>query len=128
MVMMPAVAVPAGDVTLMFTDIEGSTQSWDKYQEAFRVALERHNELLRKAIAECNGYEIKTIGDSFMVAFSSPLDAACCALKIQQFIEAEPFPDVGGIRVRIGLHTGMVIPHEGDYFGPPVNRAARVES
>src|SRR5258706_6763618 len=106
--MTPVAAIPAGDVTLMFTDIEGSTRSWDKYQETFRIALNRHNELLRQAIAETNGYEVKTIGDSFMVAFSSPLDAACCALKMQQAIEAEKFEAIGGMRVRIGLHTGTL--------------------
>src|SRR5579871_2199008 len=111
MVMTSGVAIPFGDVTLMFTDIEGSTRGWDQYQEAFGRALERHNELLRQAIAEHHGYEVKTIGDSFMVAFASPVAAACCALKMQHLIEGESFETVGRMRIRIGLHTGHLEPH-----------------
>ena len=123
---MPTLEPPTGEVTLMFTDIEGSTQSWDMYQERFHSVLERHNVLLRCAIAAHNGYEVKAIGDSFMVAFSSP--AARCALEIQQAIEGETFPEVGAIRVRIGMHLGDLVPHDGDYFGPAVNRAALIGS
>src|SRR5581483_8843100 len=124
---MAASGAPAGEVTLMFTDIEGSTRGWDTYRERFHEALQRHNALIREAIAAWNGYEVKTIGDSFMVAFSDPLDAALCALEVQRRIENGPFAAVGGMRVRVGLHTGLLEPIGGDYFGPPVNRAARIE-
>ena len=119
---------PTGEVTLMFTDIEGSTRNWDTYQEQFHPVLERHNALLRLAIAEHTGYEVKTIRDSFMVAFASPAAAASCALQMQQAIEGEIFPGIGTLRVRIGLHLGELTPYEGDYFGPVVNRTARIES
>ncbi len=119
---------PAGEVTLMFTDIEGSTRSWDTYQERFHAVLERHNALLRSAIACHGGYEVKTIGDSFMVAFDSPRSAALCALEMQRVIEGETFPEIGELRIRIGMHLGELVPYDGDYFGPPVNRAARIES
>ncbi len=128
MVTLDARIAPAGDVTLMFTDIEGSTRGWATYEGRFHAALLRHNELLRKAIAAYNGYEVKTIGDAFMVAFDSPLASALCALEIERLIEAEPFEEVNGLRVRIGLHTGDIQPSDGDYFGNPVNRTARIEA
>ncbi len=125
---MSLITVPAGDVTLMFTDIEGSTRAWDTYHDIFRAALRIHDELLRSAIVNREGFEVKATGDGFMVAFSDPLTAALCALEIQSAIESEPFPEINGMRVRIGLHTGVLEPHRGDYFGPPVNRAARIMS
>lgn len=119
---------PSGDVTLMFTDIESSTLKWDRYLDDFHEALTLHNDKLRLAIADHSGYEVKTIGDAFMVAFADPLQAVLCALDIQRAIETGPFEHVGGLRVRIGLHTGAMEPIGGDYFGPAVNRAARVGS
>jgi predicted ATPase/class 3 adenylate cyclase len=121
------VVAPSGDVTLMFTDIEGSTKGWDTYQEDFRAALGVHNSLIRRAIADHGGYEVKTIGDSFMVAFGDPLSAALCALDIQRLLGNTSFETVGELRVRIGLHSGAIEPREGDYFGPTVNHAARIE-
>ncbi len=119
---------PSGDVTLMFTDIEGSTKSWDKYQDTFRLALNVHNTLMREAIRAHGGFEVKTIGDSFMVAFADPVHAVNCALDMQRHIERGDFESVGGMRVRIGLHCGGLEPYGGDYFGPVVNHAARIES
>ena len=120
--------MPSGDVTLMFTDIEGSTKKWDQYQESFRSALGIHNRLVRQAIALHEGYEVKTIGDSFMVAFATPISAALCALEIQRLLEGTEFEEVEGLRVRIGLHTSDLTPTANDYFGPPVNHAARIEA
>ena len=126
--MMETPVAPAGDVTLMFTDIEGSTRAWQTYGDRFHAALLRHNALIRQAISAHRGYEVKTIGDAFMAAFARPLDGALCALKIQHSIEAEPFEEVGGMRVRIGLHAGTIEPIGGDYFGNAVNRAAHIEN
>ena len=120
--------LPSGSVTILFTDIEGSTKLWDRHQELFRGALEIHNRLMREAIKSHCGCEIKTIGDSFMVAFSDPLQAANCALEMQRSIEGEFFSDIGKMRVRIGMHTGELTPQNGDYFGPPVNHASRIEA
>ena len=124
----PLVEPPAGEVTLMFTDIEGSAKQWDRYHELFRAALEIHNRYLHGAISKHRGYLVKTIGDCFMAAFSSAIDAAECALEIQSLIENEPFPEIGGMRVRIGIHTGELTPTAGDYFGTTVNHAARIET
>jgi len=119
---------PVGDITLMFTDIEGSTRGWDTYRNAYQGALDRHNELMRRAIALHDGFEVKTVGDSFMVAFSSASQAARCALEMQVRIEAETFGEIGSLRIRIGLHSGCLQPIRGDYFGPIVNHAARIEN
>lgn len=120
--------MPSGEVTLMFTDIEGSTRRWDQYQDIFNSALHRHNDLMERAVSSNRGYVVKTIGDSYMVAFSEPLDAALCALDMQRLIEAGSFNEVGGMRIRIGFHTADIEPQGGDYYGPPVNHAARIEA
>ena len=123
---------PTGCVTLMFTDIEGSSALWERAGEDFRRALERHNELVRRALERWEGYEVKTQGDSFMSAFQRATDAVQCAAELQRALQAEPWPDaVGQVLVRIGIHTGepfLGYDADGrpDYFGPAVNRAARV--
>lgn len=122
---------PQGVVTLLFTDVEGSTAQWEQFAHRFGEALQLHERLIREAIARHHGYEVKTVGDSFMVAFQRPADAVRCAADIQAtFAMAEAqFPvwrEVGGIRVRIGIHTGEPTFRDNDYFGPPVIRAARI--
>src|SRR5262245_1507556 len=101
---------PSGDVTLMFTDIEGSQLAWETYGNRYHDALQRHDKRIREAIKAVAGYEVKTIGDSFMVAFPDPVTAVRCALDIQRRLEAEGFEDVNGVRVRIGLHTAPLEP------------------
>ena len=122
---------PSGHVALLFTDIEGSTSRWEKYGARFGAALHEHNQIMRDAIAQHNGYEVKTIGDAFMAAFSDALDAVLCAAQAQRdFANANDnfahWREVGGVRVRIGIHCGEPECRGGDYFGPVVNRAARV--
>jgi predicted ATPase/class 3 adenylate cyclase len=123
---------PTGILTLMFTDIPDSTVRWERMGDRFRSVLERHNELIRDRIQRWDGYEVKTQGDSFMVAFERGTDAIQCALEIQRALWEEAWPaEVGELLVRLGLHTGE--PFLGydaagrpDYFGPVVNRAARI--
>ena len=122
---------PSGHVALLFTDIEGSTARWEKYGPHFGEALHEHDRIMRAAIAQYNGYEVKTIGDAFMVAFGDALEAALCAAQAQrEFQNANEnfahWRDVEGVRVRIGIHCGEPECRGGDYFGPVVNRAARV--
>src|SRR5262245_13478690 len=105
---------PQGLVTLMFTDVEGSTSRWEQHHERFGEALQIHDRIIREAIANHSGYEVKTVGDAFMVAFQNASDAIKCAAEIQAaFAEsAEGIPlwnEVGGVRIRIGLHTGEPI-------------------
>jgi predicted ATPase/class 3 adenylate cyclase len=122
---------PQGRVTLMFTDVEGSTARWEQYGARYGEALQLYEELTRSCIAAHHGWEVKTVGDSFMVAFSHPADAVRCAAAIHAALHAAEadcllWKEIGGIRVRIGLHTGEPSFRDNDYFGPPVNRAARI--
>jgi TolB-like protein/class 3 adenylate cyclase/Flp pilus assembly protein TadD len=122
----PSTQLPVGTVTFLFTDIEGSTNLWERQREAMRSALARHDGLMRQYIGEHNGCVIKTTGDGFHAAFASAPDALEAALAAQQAFHAESWPEAVRIRVRMGLHTGAAELREGDYYGPAVNRAARL--
>ena len=119
---------PTGTVTFLFTDIEGSTKMWERSPQAMQAALARHDELLRLAIEEHGGYVFKTIGDAFCCAFWTATDALDAALEVQRTLFDEEWQETGPLRVRIALHTGAAEEREGDYFGPPVNRVARLLS
>jgi predicted ATPase/class 3 adenylate cyclase len=120
--------VPSGTVTFVFTDIEGSTQRWDRDRHAMQDAVRKHDGLVRDAIAAHGGHVFKTIGDAFCAAFSKPEDAVAAVFGAQQALAAEDFSPVGGIRVRAAIHTGTADEREDDYFGPTVNRVARLLS
>jgi len=120
--------LPTGTVTFFFTDIEGSTRLWEQYPEAMKKALARHDALLRAAIEAHDGYVFKTVGDAFCAAFDTAPDALAAALAAQRALHAEAWGEVGSIRVRIALHTGAAEEREGDYFGQPLNRVARLLS
>ncbi|MCP4396745.1 MAG: adenylate/guanylate cyclase domain-containing protein [bacterium] len=116
---------PTGTVTFLFTDIQGSTMLWEKYQEAMQTALARHDELLRRAIEANNGYVFKTVGDEFCAAFTTVPDALNAALAAQRALRDEDWKTCI-ITVRMALHTGATEERDGDYYGPPVNRVARL--
>ena len=118
--------MPTGTVTFLFTDIEGSTVRWEHQTEAMRTALARHDALLRAAILEHGGYVVKTMGDAFHAAFSRAPDAVAAAVDAQHRLLVEPWDEIGGLRVRMALHTGAAEERDGDYYGPPLNRAARL--
>lgn len=139
-------------VTLVFTDIEGSTLLWEHFGEGFLDILDLHNRLMRTAIEAHGGYEVKTEGDAFMVAFSDPLAAVQFGLDAQRRLHEANWPEAlhapgiaalsgtspdgtfRGLRVRMGIHTGTPVEREdpvtgrSDFFGPDVNRAARLSS
>jgi len=117
---------PSGTVTLLFTDVEGSTRLWDAEREAMAVALRRHDEILRDAIERAGGYVFKTAGDSFCAAFSAARAGLDAALAAQRNLAAQSWPTSRPILVRMGLHAGVCEERDGDYFGPAVNRAARL--
>src|SRR4051812_1159552 len=119
---------PSGTVTFLFTDIEGSTARWERQPEAMRAALARHDALLRAAIVEHGGHVVKTMGDAFHAAFARAPDAVAAAIDAQRRLRAEPWGEVGPLRVRMALHTGAAEERDGDYYGPPLNRAARLLS
>jgi predicted ATPase/class 3 adenylate cyclase len=121
--------LPSGTVTLMFTDIQGSTRLWETAPTSMARALARHDLMLRRAIEEAGGYVFKTVGDAFCAAFHQPLDGLLAAQRIQLEVGAEQWPeDLGPIRIRIGLHAGECEERDGDYFGSTVNRTARLEA
>lgn len=138
-------------MTLVFTDVQSSTALWDEEPDLMAVALSLHNEIFRTMISKYSGYEVKTEGDAFMVAFQDPLKAVrfCAAMQLELLTAdwppdllklsaaTEQFTSTGellyrGLRVRMGAHCGDPIAtideNSGlmDYFGPMVNRSARV--
>jgi predicted ATPase/class 3 adenylate cyclase/Flp pilus assembly protein TadD len=143
---------PTGIVTLVFTDIQGSTALWEYFAGGFKALLNQHNALFRAAILEFGGYEVKTEGDAFMVAFQDAVPAVAMCLAMQERLNAADWPDslndeaiahfagatedgaFRGLRVRMGVHTGTPdcqpdpVTGRMDYFGREVNRAARVGS
>jgi TolB-like protein len=119
-------SLPTGTVTLLFSDIEGSTRLWETQQPAMRAALTRHDALLRSAIRSHRGHVFKTMGDAFCAAFHTAPDALGAALEAQRALHAEPWPDGARLRVRMALHSGAAEVRDGDYFGAPLNRVARL--
>eukprot|EP01059_Diplonema_ambulator_P032693 TRINITY_DN653_c4_g1_i1.p1 TRINITY_DN653_c4_g1~~TRINITY_DN653_c4_g1_i1.p1 ORF type:complete len:735 (+),score=76.40 TRINITY_DN653_c4_g1_i1:58-2205(+) len=142
----PGLTIPIA--TIVFTDIQGSTVSWEACPEGMREGLKIHNSIMRTGLATFHGYEVKTIGDAFMAAFTIPLDAVSFALWVQEELVHADWPselllldhcawqEQGpwcGLRVRIGIHCGPVdvqlnmLTKRYDYFGHTVNKAARME-
>lgn len=111
--------------TFLFTDIENSTRLWERYPTAMGQALARHDALLQEAIARCGGRIIKHTGDGFFAVFEggTPLQ---CALEVQQGLARADWGEIGELRVRIALHAGPAERRGDDYFGPTINRTARL--
>jgi adenylate cyclase len=147
------VDAPTGEVSLVFTDIKNSTLLWETYPIAMRSAIKMHNELMRRQLRIIGGYEVKTEGDAFMVAFRTVTSALLWCFTIQsQLLEVQwpqeilnsvngqevVDPDGNvifrGLSVRMGIHWGMPVcevdpvTKRMDYFGPMVNRASRISS
>jgi WD40 repeat protein/class 3 adenylate cyclase len=117
---------PTGTVTFLFTDLERSTPLWEQHPDAMGQALSRHDEILRWAVTSHGGTAIKTTGDGIHAVFGVASDAVEAAVAAQTtlMVEVWPLPEV--LRVRMGLHTGGAEVRDRDYYGPTVNRAARV--
>lgn len=124
--MNPAGPFPTGAVTFAFTDIEGSTARWERDRAAMQEAVRRHDAIMRAAIVEHDGHIFKTIGDAFCAAFTQPERAVAAMVAAQQGLANEDFTPVDGLRVRAALHTGTADERDGDYFGPALNRVARL--
>jgi adenylate cyclase len=147
------VDAPTGEVSLVFTDIKNSTILWETYPIAMRSAIKMHNELMRRQLRIIGGYEVKTEGDAFMVAFRTVTSALLWCFTIQsQLLEVQwpqeilnsvngqevVDPDGNvifrGLSVRMGIHWGTPVcevdpvTKRMDYFGPMVNRASRISS
>jgi predicted ATPase/class 3 adenylate cyclase len=118
--------LPAGTVTLLFTDIEGSTELLRRLGNAYGDVLAQHRHLLRAAFQAHDGHEVDTQGDAFFVAFSKAANAAAAAVEAQRALAAHDWPEEGAVRVRMGLHTGEPARTESGYVGMDVHHGARL--
>lgn len=119
-------AIPTGVVTFMFTDIAGSTELLARLGRRATPVFAAHDRIVRGAVRTVGGYEVRTEGDSFFLAFERPTDALACARAIQRSLRAYPWPDGGEVWVRIGMHTGEADVHGRGYVGLAVHLAARI--
>ena len=122
-------AAPDGTVTIMFSDIEGSTALADRLgDKRFMDVLREHNAIIREQVKVHGGFEVKSEGDGFMVAFQSAGKGLACAAAIQKALVARNDSAAEPVKVRMGLHAGEVIKEGEDFFGRNVIMAARVAS
>jgi predicted ATPase/class 3 adenylate cyclase len=121
-----ATAAPKGTVTLMFSDIEGSTRLLRRLGDVYSDVLSMHHELVREAFGRHRGYEVDMQGDAFFVTFGSANDAVAAAADVQRALATHDWPDGHEIRIRIGLHTGEPSFDDGRYVGIDVHHGARV--
>ncbi len=121
-------AAPDGTVTILFSDIEGSSALTERVgDQRWLELLRAHNAIVREQVATHGGFEVKSQGDGFMIAFQSARRALHCAIAIQRAFAAHNTPAPAyPIRVRIGVHTGEVIKEAADFFGKHVILAARI--
>ena len=118
----PALAM----ATFLMTDIEGSTRLWEEHRDAMAVVLERHDATLREVVVQHDGRVVKTTGDGMLAAFADPAEAARAAIDGQRRLASlDVMPGVP-VRVRMALHTGTAQARDDDYFGPALNRVARL--
>src|SRR5215216_3619967 len=113
---------PSGTVTFLFTDVAGSSRRWDEQPDGMKTALQRHDAILREAIERHGGHVFKTVGDAFHAAFTTPGAARGAAVEAQRTLAENEWAGA----VRMALHTGVADERDGDYFGPPLNRVARL--
>ncbi len=123
---------PVGTVTFLFSDIEGSTRMWERFAAGMNAALARHDALMLRAIEDAGGVVFKTVGDAFCAVFDRAGDALRASLAAQTAIAAEDWSAFSSgfppLRVRMALHTGTASMRDDDYFGPVLNRVARLEA
>ena len=120
--------MPSGTVTFLFTDVEGSTRRWEEEPEIMRSARAVHDDLLTGAIELHGGHVVKGTGDGAFAVFADPHDGLRAAVEAQRAFVGADWPGGSELRVRMGLHMGPATEEGGDYFGPDVNRTARLMS
>jgi predicted ATPase/class 3 adenylate cyclase len=118
--------LPTGTLTHLFTDLEGSTQLWERYPEAMQPALARHYTILQEAVASHRGKIVKKTGDGLHAVFVSASDGILAAFCAQETITTEKWTETAPLRVRMAVHSGEAELRDGDYYGSTVNRAARL--
>src|SRR6266511_2697490 len=117
---------PADPLTFFFADLEASTRLWERFPDAMKGAMERHDEILREAVNDAGGRVVNVTGDGLMAVFGSASAAVAAALGAQRELQREAWGETGPLRVRIGIHVGVAQQRGADFFGPPVNRTARL--
>ena len=117
--------LPTGTITFLFTDIEGSTRLWERHHAAMQQALAHHDAILRDAIESNDGYLVKTTGDGAHAAFAIAADAIAASLAAQRALTAHAWGELS-ITSRMAMHSGAAEQRGGDYYGPALNRAARL--
>jgi predicted ATPase/class 3 adenylate cyclase len=122
----PLVELPTGEVTLLFSDIEGSTRLLHRLGDAYGDLLATHHEVLRSVWDELGGVEVNTEGDAFFVAFSEAAAAVEAAAAAQRALARQDWPEADPVRVRMGVHTGSPRVRGDDYWGIDVHYAARL--
>lgn len=120
--------LPEGEVTFLFTDVEGSTRLLELHEEAMGVALARHHEILERIVSRHSGVVFETIGDAVYGAFERAADAVAAALVSHRALAAEDWGPVNRLAVRIAIHTGPVVRRGNHYFGAALFRAARLQA
>lgn len=116
-------------ITFLLTDIVGSTARWDQDPEAMAAVVRRHDEIVATVVGQHRGRLVKSRGegDSSFSTFTGPRDAAAAALGIHRCLRDEPWPGAP-VAVRIGIHLGETEERDDDFYGPTVNRAARIRA
>jgi class 3 adenylate cyclase len=122
----PMAALPTGTVAFLFTDIEGSTRLVQELGDRYPAVRDEHAAIVRQAVEDGGGVEVSTEGDSFFVAFPSPVGAVRAAVAAQRGLAAHGWPAGFPVRVRMGLHTGEGVLGGDNYVGLDVHRAARI--
>ncbi len=123
---MRATSLPTGTLTLLFTDIEGSTQLLKRLGARYGDLLAEHRRILRTAAQDYGGEEVDNQGDSFLFAFRRADGAAKAAIAAQRALAAHEWPGASNVRVRMGIHTAEPSASDEGYFGLGVHRAARI--
>ncbi len=124
--MEPQFKSSAGLSAFLFTDIEGSSVRWLNHRAAMEKAVARHDAIVRRIVSEHGGKIFKSAGDAFYAAFARPADAANASIALQRAFVAEDFTEVEGLRVRMAVHFGSAEKRGKDFFGPALNRTARL--
>jgi predicted ATPase/class 3 adenylate cyclase len=119
-------ALPTGTVTLLLSDIEGSTRLLHQLGERYAEVLAKHRDLMREAFARHGGSEVDTQGDAFFVAFPDAVAGVRAAVACQRALAAQAWPEGGAVRVRMGLHTGEPARTDEGYVGMDVHQTARI--
>ena len=119
-------SLPAGTVTFLFTDIEGSTRLLQQLGEKYAALLAEQQQLFRAAFERHQGRIVNMEGDAFFVAFPGAVEAVAAVTESQRSLAAHPWPNGVGVRVRMGLHTGQAQISLAKYVGLDVHRAARI--